>query len=119
MPFVKIEICTGHTSEYKKTLLQAVHDGLQATLDIPDWDRYQRLYELDADCFEHPNKTEQFCMIEITMFPGRTKETKHNMIEVITNLLHDRLQISRTDVFIVMHELPFENWGFGGKQKEA
>ncbi len=57
-------------------------------------------------------------IIEITMFPGRSKEQKKALIETITQKLGDRLSVSPTDVFIVINEPPNENWGLGGKQKE-
>ena len=35
MPLVKIEMKKGHSEEYKKTYLQAVHDALELALRIP------------------------------------------------------------------------------------
>jgi len=119
MPLVKIEIIKGHTAEYKKTLLSAVHDALEIALDIPEWDRFQRLYELESDCFERGSeKTEKVCMIELTIFPGRSKETKGKIIGEITRLMGERLDILPSDVFIVISDPPLENWGLGGVQKE-
>ena len=114
MPLVKVEILKGHTKEYKITLLQAIHDGLVNGLSVPDDDRNQRLYELDDYCFERsPNsgKTDKFTLIELTLFPGRSTEMKRNTVSEITQLLHDRLQISASDVFIIINEPPLENWG--------
>lgn len=56
-------------------------------------------------------------IIEITLFPGRTKEQKKALIEHLTASLVDNLHIPPTDVFIVIHEPPLENWGMGGRQK--
>lgn len=56
-------------------------------------------------------------IIELTIFPGRTREQKKNAIKKITGLLCEKLEIPATDVFIVMNEPPLENWGMGGKQK--
>ncbi len=62
MPLVRIDTIKGHTAEYKKTLLGAVHDALELALGIPDWDRFQRLCEIDSDYFERSdNNTENFC----------------------------------------------------------
>ena len=118
MPLVRIEIIKGKSHEYKKKVLEAVHSGLVKALQIADWDRYQRLYEIENDYFERSEgETEQFTMIEITMFPGRTKEQKKSVIREITNELHERVGIAPSDVFIVLHDPPLENWGFGGVQK--
>jgi 4-oxalocrotonate tautomerase family enzyme len=56
-------------------------------------------------------------IIELMIFPGRTKEQKKNAIEIITKKLCEKLKIPATDVFIVMNEPPLENWGMGGNQK--
>lgn len=119
MPLVRIDIVKGHTDEYKKAFLNAVHDGLESALGIPSWDRFQRLYEIENDYFERSDeKTENFCIIELTIFPGRSKERKATVIEEVTRLLVERLNIEPSDIFIVIHDPPLENWGFGGKQKE-
>lgn len=119
MPLVRIEIIKGKSPEYKKTLLNAVHNALEATLGIPEWDRFQRLYELDADCFERSEgKTDCFTMIELTLFPGRTREQKAAMYTRIVTELNNRLGIAPTDVFIVVQEPPNENWGLAGIQRQ-
>ncbi len=119
MPLIRIEILKGKDASYKKTLLDTVHDALAAAIGIPDWDRFQRLYELEPECFERaPEKTDHFTMIEITMFPGRTKAQKARIFEEITKELYTRLGINNGDVFIVIQEPPNENWGLAGKQRE-
>ena len=119
MPLIRIEILKGKDASYKKTLLDAVHDALAAAIGIPDWDRFQKLYELEPECFERaPEKTDYFTMIEITMFPGRTKAQKARIFEEITKELYTRLGINNGDVFIVIQEPPNENWGLAGKQRE-
>jgi len=57
---MKIEICKGKSPEYKKALLDGVHKALVDCFKIPDYDRIQRLYELDKEKFEiSSNKTEE------------------------------------------------------------
>ena len=115
MPLVRIEIIKGKDVGYKKELLVAVHTALQ----IENWDRFQRLYEIDDEFFERSeSKTDKFTMIEITMFQGRTKEQKARIYEEIVKELQTRLAIEPTDVFIVLNEPPNENWGLAGRQKE-
>ena len=101
MPLVKIEILAGKPLEYKKTVFDCVHEGL-----------------IEAFGMEIPEeKSENFMIIELTIFPGRTKEQKKAAIKIITDKLSQRLDISPTDIFIVMNEPPLDNWGMGGKQK--
>ena len=85
---------------------------------IEDWDRFQRIIEIGPDDFETPQgKTDNFMIIELTIFPGRTTEQKKNAIEMITSNLTNTLGIAPTDVFIIINEPPLENWGLGGKHK--
>lgn len=120
MPLVRIEIVKGKSKEFKKTLLDSVHEGLVEAFGIEDWDRFQRIVEIDKDDFELPEgKTENFMIIEMTVFPGRTCEQKRDAIEKITGKISDRLSILPTDIFIIFNEPSLENWGTGGKQNSS
>lgn len=115
-PLVKIEIVSGHDKDYKATLLQTVHLTLMDVLKIPDDDRYQRLYELDEANYERGTGGKTFTLIELALFPGRNKEMKKSVIKQLTQRLSEALTIPPSDVFIVIHEPPLDNWGFCGSQ---
>ena len=118
MPLVKVNMLKVKTHEFKKTVFDFIHKGLIDAFGIADCDRFQRIEEFDKSCWEAPEgKTENFMIIELTIFPGRNREQKKCAIEKITGLLCDKLGIPATDVFIVMNEPPLENWGMGGVQK--
>lgn len=119
MPLVEVKMLKGKSTEYKKTVLDCIHNALVETLGIEDWDRFQRITAYDREDFEFPDfKTDDFMIIELTLFPGRSKEQKARAVEAVTGSLSSRLSISPSDVFIVINEPPLENWGMGGKQKE-
>ena len=112
MPLVKIEIIKGKSSEYKKAILDGIHDALVEAIKIPDHDRFQRLYELDKENFEAPPaKTDNITLIEITLFKGRSFEAKRDLYKVIVNNLASNPGIAGDDIVIVLHEPPLENWG--------
>ena len=118
MPLVKINMLKGKSAEYKKTVLDCIHDALVKTIGIEDWDRFQRIVEFDRADFETPaEKSDNFMIIELTLFPGRTKEQKKAAIEIITAKLVAALSIAPEDVFIIITEPPLANWGMAGKQK--
>ena len=118
MPLVRVDIIKGKCASYKKKMLSCIRDALVETLGIEDWDRFQRIVEIDREFFETASgKSDNFTIIELTLFPGRTKEQKRAVIEGITEKLHGVLAIPKEDVFIIINELPLENWGLGGKQK--
>ena len=117
MPLVKVEIIEGKTPEYKARLLNTIHDALVLSLAIPDDDRFQRLYELKPENFEHRTTvTDKITLIELTLFPGRNREMKRDVIDEITRLLGERLSITPNDIYIIINEPPLENWGLRGEQ---
>lgn len=118
MPLVRIDMVKGKSPEYKKTVLDVVHEGLIDAFGIEDWDRFQRIVEIPEEDFERPEgKTEDFMIIELTLFPGRTKEQKKAAISKIMADLNNKLNIAPTDVFILINEPPLENWGMAGQQR--
>ena len=118
MPIVKIDIKKGKDPDFKKKLLDIVHHSIMEALDIPDWDRFQRINEYDPGCFETPEeKTDDFMIIEITMFQGRTKEQKKDLIEKLAANISCGLSVKPTDIFVVIKDPPDENWGLAGRQR--
>lgn len=114
---VKIEIRKGKSEEYKKAVLDGVHDALVEAIKIPDYDRLQRLYELDTLNFEAPEtKSDNVTIIEITMFQGRSIESKKAPYTAIVTNLAKNPGIDGNDITIVLFEPPLQNWGVkGGK----
>lgn len=114
MPLVRIEIEKGRSPEYKKAILDGVHQALVETIKIPDNDRRQRLYELDADHFEHTGRSDQYTIIEITMFKGRSNEAKKALYRKIVDSLVLNPGIPGNDITIIIHDPALENWGIRG-----
>lgn len=114
MPLVRIEVRAGRSPSEKKSLLVAVHAALVEALRIHDDDRAQRLYELAPEDFEiPPTRSDAFILVEITMFPGRSREAKRHLYQAIVQNLNV-LGIASRDVLIVLHEPVMENWGIRG-----
>jgi phenylpyruvate tautomerase PptA (4-oxalocrotonate tautomerase family) len=114
MPLIRVEIREGWSPAEKARLLDAVHAAAVEALRIPDEDRTQILTEHSAEAFEiPPGRGERFTLVEVTMFAGRSLEAKRRLYRaVVTNL--SRLGVPPTDVLIVLHDLPLENWGIRG-----
>jgi phenylpyruvate tautomerase PptA (4-oxalocrotonate tautomerase family) len=117
MPLVKIEIRKGYSPEYKKAILDGVHQALVDALGIPDSDRFQRIYELDSEDFEcPPDRSHAVTMIQITMFPGRSFDAKKKLYQNIIQNLGKNPGIDGIDILIILLEPPMENWGIRGGQ---
>ena len=117
MPLVKVEIRKGKSEKHRKAILDGIHDALVQAVKIQDYDRFQRIYELDEASFEIPEaKTNNVTLIEITMFPGRSLEVKKALYKAINDNLAQNPGVDGNDITIVLYEPPLENWGMrGGK----
>lgn len=115
MPLVKVEILEGRSHEYKKAILDGIHNALVDAFKIPDNDRIQRLYELNSDHFEFSGlKSDKFVLIELTVFEGRSLDAKRDLYKGIVSNLADNPGIPGNDITIVLNEVPLNNWGIRG-----
>src|ERR1700690_3808273 len=114
MPLIKIEALRGLTPETKRGLFDAVHEALVACFGIPDHDRAQQLIEYAPEDFEIPPRSgPRFTIVTIVAFAGRSLDAKSELYKTIADHF-EALGIPRLDVFIVLQEVPRENWGLRG-----
>ena len=119
MPLVKISVLDHWSSSRIKELNQAVHDGLKSALGIEDWDFFHRVYRFSKDEFVFPDfKSEDFMIIELHIFPGRSDEQKEAVYREVCKSV-GKLGIAPEDVLIQIIEQPDINWGFGGKPRKS
>ncbi|NVO03662.1 MAG: tautomerase family protein [Bacteroidetes bacterium] len=114
MPLVKIEIISGKSKVYKTKLMGIVHEALVNNFKIPDHDRRQRLIEYSNENFEVGDRTENYTIIEITPFKGRSLDAKKSLYKEISINCKQELGIEDNDLTIVLNEQPLENWGIRG-----
>jgi phenylpyruvate tautomerase PptA (4-oxalocrotonate tautomerase family) len=112
MPLVKVEIAQGKDKTFLRELLATIMDNVQGALQLPEDDRNIRLNEYAPDFFTM--KLPYTLLIEITLFSGRTAETKKKLYKKIVDALYEKLGIERESVFIVLYDQPLENWGVRG-----
>jgi len=114
MPLVKIHVLEGLNDEQKNTLHKAIHSALVESLEIPDWDFFHRIYEFSRTDFVFPDtKSDKFIILEIHLYPGRTKETKKKMYAKLCDNL-EAAGIPGQDIIIQIIEQPLYNWGIMG-----
>ena len=117
MPLVKVSLRKGKSPDYKRAVLDGIHAAIVETFVIPDHDRHQQIYELDKDNFEIPStKSNNFVVVEIIAFQGRSFEAKKKLYSAIIRNLSSSPGITGDDILIILHEPTKENWGIhGGK----
>ena len=114
MPLVRIEVRRPWAPQQKKAIIEAVHSAMREALAIPENDRQIRYVEYRAEDFEvPPGKTENYTLVEITMFAGRSLSAKKALYQALVRKL-GTLGIAGMDLLIVLVEVPLENWGIRG-----
>jgi phenylpyruvate tautomerase PptA (4-oxalocrotonate tautomerase family) len=118
MPLVKISMLKIWDDKQKKEISDKIHESLVEAFKIPDDDYIHQIIEFEKDNYLYSKKrTQKYILIEMTIYPGRSKKTKNHLYENIVSKLAE-LKISPTDIIIVLNELHLENWGLSGKSGE-
>jgi phenylpyruvate tautomerase PptA (4-oxalocrotonate tautomerase family) len=112
MPTVKIELIEGRNRQTMLYLRDTVMDCVVEILKLPSGDRNIRLTEYKPDFFQMKPPYE--ILIEISMFAGRTKETKKKLFQTIVERLEVNCSIEKEKILILLNEQPLENWGVRG-----
>jgi len=117
MPLVSVSVFKGRGPEQKIALMEAVHQSLVAAFGIPEPDRNIRIREYSpGEWLLPPGKSEQYTLVEVFAFAGRSPEAKGALYaSVVRNL--GALGVPPGDVFVIVVEQPRENWGIRGGQR--
>ncbi len=114
MPFAKIEVLRARPAHEVAAMIDAVYVAQLQALKLPEDDKQIRYVEHRREHFPvPPGKTENFTFVEIQMFPGRSLEAKRKLYQGIVQGF-GKLGIALTDITVVLHEPPLENWGIRG-----
>jgi phenylpyruvate tautomerase PptA (4-oxalocrotonate tautomerase family) len=114
MPLAKIEVRRSRPASEVKALIDAVYQAQREALKVPEGDCQIRYIEHKPEHFAvPPEKTENYTLVEITLFPGRSLDAKRILYRSIVGRFGE-LGIAPTDIFIVLNEPPLDNWGIRG-----
>ncbi|WP_374569119.1 tautomerase family protein [Ideonella sp.] len=114
MPLARIETCRSWPPEQVQALMDAVYQSFREALKVPEGDRSIRYVEHRPEHWAHPpGKTANAMLVEVTMFPGRSLAAKRALYASIIRRF-EALGIAPSDVMIVLHEPPLDNWGLRG-----
>jgi len=112
MPLAKIEVRKSWPPEHVQAIIEAIYRAQREALKVPEGDRQIRFIEHKPEYFHvPPEKTENYTVVEINIFAGRSMEAKRALYSAIVKNLAP-LGIAPSDIFIVLHEIPLENWVF-------
>ncbi|MBS1806794.1 MAG: tautomerase family protein [Acidobacteria bacterium] len=116
MSQIKIYGLATHLNPIKAQLSDVIHSCVIDALSYPTDKRAHRFFPLDATDFYYPaGRTEQYTIIEISMFEGRSVEAKKTLIRLLFERIHQTFGISSQDIEITIFETPKHNWGIRGQ----
>lgn len=115
MAQIKIYGLKEHLTSIKEQLSHLIHACAVEALQLPPEKRFHRFFPLDPSDFFFPaDRSSRYTIIEISMFEGRSVETKKQLIRLLFSKLHEELSIPPHDVEITIFETPKQNWGIRG-----
>jgi 4-oxalocrotonate tautomerase len=118
MPLVRVTLRRGRSPEFVRGLLDAIHEALVATANVPSDDRFQIVDEVpESHLVANPTyagveRSEHPIVVEITLNAGRTVETKRALYAGMVARL-EPVGVRPDDVLISLIEVSRENWSFG------
>ncbi len=116
MPLALIETRCIHSADMVQALMEAVYLAQREALQVPAHDRQIRYIEHRPEHFAcPPGKSEQYTLLTIQLFPGRSLAAKKALYQNVIRRFGE-LGIPAADIFIVLQEIPLDNWGIRGGQ---
>jgi len=115
MAQIKIYGMKEHLNQVKAKLSDIIHSCVVEALHYPQDKRAHRFFGLEHDDFYYPaGRTDKYIIIEISMFEGRSTETKKRLIRLLFERISAQLDISTQDIEMTIFETPRHNWGMRG-----
>lgn len=103
-------------AQHRYALSECIHSCLVDALGLPHAKRFQRFFPMEAENFVHPDdRSNQYTIIEISMFAGRSQEAKRHLIRLLFERMEAQVGIVPQDVEITIFESPAADWGIRGR----
>lgn len=115
MAQIKIYGLQEHLKPVQAQLSDAIHSCVVEALQFPVNKRAHRFFHLEAEDFYFPaSASPRYTIIEISMFEGRSVETKKLLIRMLFERVCRSANRLPHEVEITIFETPKHNWGFRG-----
>jgi phenylpyruvate tautomerase PptA (4-oxalocrotonate tautomerase family) len=122
MPFARIDLIKGKTSEYRAAVADIVYEGIVGVLKAPEGDRFIVVNEHESESliydrtFLDMDRSSDFILIQVTSTVGNAKDLKLAFYRQIADQLESKLRVRPDDVMINMVFVDREDWSFGRGQ---
>jgi 4-oxalocrotonate tautomerase family enzyme len=104
---------------HRGALSDAIHGAVMEALEYPAEKRFHRFVGLEPADFIHPaDRGDDYTIIEISMFEGRSASAKRALIRELFSRIASEVGIPPHSVEITITETPRVNWGIRGVDAE-
>jgi phenylpyruvate tautomerase PptA (4-oxalocrotonate tautomerase family) len=121
MPLVRISLPRQLAAEEKTAISGAVHKSLMEAFNVPEFDYFHVIEELETSQMFYPKSylgidhTEKIIFIQIIAASGRSTDQKQKLYTQIASYISAGSSIRKEDIIITLVENGGkENWSFGG-----
>jgi phenylpyruvate tautomerase PptA (4-oxalocrotonate tautomerase family) len=115
MAQIKIYGMREHLKPIQAQLSDAIHACVVEALQFPANKRAHRFFHMEAEDFYFPaSASPRYTIIEISMFEGRSVETKKQLIRMLFERVCSQVPRLPNEVEVTITETPKHNWGFRG-----
>lgn len=99
----------------QEELSRVIHNSVVDAFQYPGDKKFHRFIHLDREDFMFPaDRSEDYTIIEISIFEGRSVESKKKLLGLLFERIAQELSIQPNDVEITIFETPKVNWGIRG-----
>ena len=115
MAQVKVYGLREHLEPVKQRLSDAIHSCVVEALKFPLNKRAHRFFHMERGDFFFPaSASEKYTIVEISMFEGRSVETKKHLIRLLFERVCSEADRKPNEIEVTITETPKHNWGFRG-----
>jgi len=115
MAQIKIYGINEKLNPIKGKLSEAIHSSIVDAFQFPPDKRFHRFFPMDREDFLYASgRSDNYTIIEISLFEGRTIEAKKLLIKLLFQRINDFCGITPQDIEITLFETPKHNWGIRG-----
>ena len=116
MAQIKIYGLRAHLKLKREKLSDILHRCIVEAFKYPENKHAHRFFYLDQEDFYYlEGRSDRYTIIEISLFEGRSVESKKNLYRLIFESFERELEIAPNDIEITLTETPLHNWGIRGK----
>ena len=109
-----------HLRRQRDRLSEVIHATAMDVLGLPSNKRFQRFIGLESDDFIHPpDRSEAYTIIEVSLFEGRSSDTKRAFLTSLMQRIADEVGLLPADLEITLFETPKSHWGIRGDLGDA